>query len=76
MNALSWWGINRHRFSIVSRMARGILAIPLSTVALESAFNAGGRHLDPFRSFLTPKVMHLIFFFYQRQLIYSILFMH
>ena len=75
MDALSWWGINGQRFPIVSCMARDILAIPLFIVALESAFSAGGRHLDPFRSSLTPKVMHLIFF-YQRQLIYSILFMH
>ena len=76
MDALSWWGINGHRFPIVSRMALDMLAIPLSTVASESAFSAGGRHLDPFRSSLTPKVMHLIFLFYQRQLLYSILFMH
>ena len=61
MDALSWWSINGHRFPIVSRMARDILAIPLSTVASESAFSAGGRHLDPFRSSLTPKVMHFFF---------------
>ena len=55
-------GINGHHFLIVSCMTRDILAIPLSTVASESACSAGGRHLDPFRSSLTPKVTHLIFF--------------
>ncbi|CAH9145513.1 unnamed protein product [Cuscuta epithymum] len=60
MDALSWWAINGHRFPIVSRMARDILAIPLSTVASESAFSAGGRHLDPFRSSLTPKMVQAL----------------
>ena len=57
MDALTWWGCNGHRYPIISRMARDILAIPLSTVASESAFSAGDRHLDPFRSSLTPKVV-------------------
>ena len=63
MDVLKWWGINGHRYPIVSRMARDILAIPLSTVASESAFSAGGRHLDPFRSSLTPKVIELMCIF-------------
>lgn len=59
MDALTWWGKNGNRYPIVSRMARNILVIPLSTVASESAFSAGGRHLDPFRSSLTPKVIFI-----------------
>ncbi|XP_074265690.1 zinc finger BED domain-containing protein DAYSLEEPER-like [Silene latifolia] len=58
LEALTWWRLNAHRYPIVSRMARDILAIPLSTVALESAFSAGGRHLYSFRSSLTPEVMN------------------
>uniref|UniRef100_A0A803LLN9 Transposase n=1 Tax=Chenopodium quinoa TaxID=63459 RepID=A0A803LLN9_CHEQI len=54
-DALTWWSRNGHRYPILSRMARDILAIPLSTVASEFAFSAGGRHLDPFRGSLTPK---------------------
>lgn len=62
MDALTWWGNNGYRYPTLQRMARDILAIPLSTVASESAFSTGGRHLDPFRSSLSPLVMSLHLF--------------
>ncbi|WOL05490.1 zinc finger BED domain-containing protein RICESLEEPER 2-like [Canna indica] len=54
---LKWWKLNSERFSILSHMARDILAVPISTVASESTFSAGGRVFDPFRSSLTPKMV-------------------
>lgn len=54
---LKWWKLNSPRFPILSRMARDILAMPVSTVASEAAFSTGGRTLDQFRSSLTPKVV-------------------
>ena len=53
---LSWWKINSARFTILSHLACDMLAMPISTVASESAFNTGGRTLNQFRSSLTPKV--------------------
>jgi hypothetical protein len=46
--------VNSTRFPILGRLARDVLAIPISTVASESAFSTGGRILDDFRSSLTP----------------------
>ncbi|WOL13416.1 zinc finger BED domain-containing protein RICESLEEPER 2-like [Canna indica] len=54
---LKWWKLNSERFSILSHMARDILVVPISIVASESTFSAGGRVLDPFRSSLTPKMV-------------------
>jgi hypothetical protein len=51
---LAWWKGQSSRFPILSSMARDVLAIPISTVASESAFSTGGRILDDFRSSLTP----------------------
>ncbi|XP_074288140.1 zinc finger BED domain-containing protein RICESLEEPER 2-like [Silene latifolia] len=54
---LDWWKLNEPRFPVHARMARDVLAMPISTVASESTFSAGGRTLDRFRSSLTPKTV-------------------
>ncbi|XP_019189846.1 PREDICTED: zinc finger BED domain-containing protein RICESLEEPER 2-like [Ipomoea nil] len=38
-DVLRWWKVNSDRFPILSRMARDVLAVPISTVASESAFS-------------------------------------
>ncbi|XP_071926065.1 zinc finger BED domain-containing protein RICESLEEPER 1-like [Coffea arabica] len=54
---LLWWKANSLRFPILSKVARDVLAVPISTVASESAFSTGGRVLDTFRSSLTPRIV-------------------
>ncbi|OAY60648.2 hypothetical protein MANES_01G057350v8 [Manihot esculenta] len=56
-DVMKLWKINSERFPILGKIARDILAIPVSTVASESAFSTGGRALDSFRSSLTPKIV-------------------
>ncbi|WVZ56860.1 hypothetical protein U9M48_007332 [Paspalum notatum var. saurae] len=51
---LAWWKGQSSRFPILSRLARDVLAIPISTVASESAFSTCGRIMDDFRTSLTP----------------------
>ncbi|KAL0431262.1 UNVERIFIED_CONTAM: Zinc finger BED domain-containing protein RICESLEEPER 1 [Sesamum radiatum] len=57
---LNWWKVNTQRFPILSKMARDVLAVPVSTVASESAFSTGGRVLDAFRSSLSPKIVQAL----------------
>ena len=49
-SALEWWKNNSLKYKILSKMAADILAIPISTVASESTFSAGGRVIDEYRS--------------------------
>jgi hypothetical protein len=60
LDLLVWWKASEQRFPILSRMARDVLAIPISTVASESAFSTSGRILDDFRSSLTPFMLEAI----------------
>ncbi|EOX99920.1 Uncharacterized protein TCM_008928 [Theobroma cacao] len=59
-DVLMWWKLNQFRFPVLAAIARDVLAVPVSTVALESAFSTGGRVLDAYRSFLTPKVVQAL----------------
>jgi hypothetical protein len=46
---LLWWRCNSSKYPILSKLAKDILAVPVSTVASESTFNTGGRIIDSFR---------------------------
>ncbi|KAG8391567.1 hypothetical protein BUALT_Bualt01G0201000 [Buddleja alternifolia] len=50
LDVLSWWKINGLKYSTLQTMAKDILAIPVSTVASESAFSTSGRLLSPHRN--------------------------
>lgn len=53
-DVLKWWKANTLKFKVLSRMARDILSIPVTTVASKSTFSAEGRVLDQFKSSLKP----------------------
>ena len=57
---LGWWKANSPKLSILSKMARDILAIPATTVASESAFSVGGRVIDETRASLLPDVVEAL----------------
>ena len=57
---LKWWKMNSARFPNLSKLARDVLAVPISTVASEATFSTSGRVLDSFRSSLTPKIVEAL----------------
>lgn len=56
-DVLAWWKGNCSKYPILSKMTRDVLSIPISTVASESAFSAGGRVIEPHRSCLKPETV-------------------
>lgn len=52
--------VSYERLPILLKMAHDILAVPISTVASESAFSVDGRVLDASRSSLTPKIIEAL----------------
>ncbi|KAI3893177.1 hypothetical protein MKX03_020202, partial [Papaver bracteatum] len=57
---LQWWKVNSARFDIFPLMAKEIFAIPVSSVASESAFSTGKIILDPFRSSMKPRTVETL----------------
>ncbi|KAJ4702657.1 Zinc finger BED domain-containing protein [Melia azedarach] len=57
---LSWWRVNQCQYPLLSKIARDILAIPVSTVNSESAFNAGGRVVSLHRRRLHPNTVEAL----------------
>ena len=54
---LAWWKSKGLKYPTLQRIARDILAIPVTTVALEAAFSTSERLLSPHRSRLHPKTI-------------------
>ncbi|XP_028794391.1 zinc finger BED domain-containing protein RICESLEEPER 2-like [Neltuma alba] len=59
-SALEWWKNNSMKYKILSKMVADVLAIPISTVASESTFSAGGRVIDEYRSKLNEESIEVL----------------
>ena len=59
-DVLVWWKVNGMKFLTLQAIARDILAIPISTVASESAFSMSGKMLTPHRSRLQPNIIEAL----------------
>ncbi|KAH9658017.1 BED-type domain-containing protein [Citrus sinensis] len=60
LNVLLWWRVNGSRYPILEKIARDVLAVPVSTVASESAFSTGRRIIDEYRSSLTSAMVEAL----------------
>lgn len=57
---LLWWKLNGVKYPTLQAIARDLLAIPVSTVASESAFSTSGRLVSPHRNRLHPKTIEAL----------------
>jgi hypothetical protein len=60
IDILAWWKVNSNRFPVLGHIARDVLAIPITSVASESAFSTVGRIMDDFRTSLTPFMLEAL----------------
>lgn len=60
MDILQYWRTNADCYPPLALMARDLLAVPISTVASESAFSTGSRVLDSFCSNLKPSTVEAL----------------
>ena len=60
LDVLSWWRQERWRFRVLSKLAADILAIPVTTVASESTFSAGGRVIDDRRASMSVDTVQML----------------
>lgn len=59
-DVLDWWKSAGRRYPTLRKVARDIFAIPVTTVASESAFSTSGRVLSDHRSRLTPPILEAL----------------
>ncbi|CAL5385247.1 unnamed protein product [Camellia sinensis] len=59
-DVLNWWKASGPKYPTLQAIARDILAIPVSTVASESAFSTSGRLVSPHRSRLHPNTLEAL----------------
>ncbi|GAB2296112.1 hypothetical protein Dimus_038403 [Dionaea muscipula] len=57
---LAWWKTNGIKYPTLQAIARDVLAVPVSTVASESAFSTSGRVLNERRNRLTSKTLEAL----------------
>ncbi|KAG8490887.1 hypothetical protein CXB51_014711 [Gossypium anomalum] len=60
IDVLDYWSKSSVRYNELSLLARNLLAIPISTVASESAFSMGKKVITPLRSSLKPKMVQAV----------------
>ncbi|KAK0577731.1 hypothetical protein LWI29_037671 [Acer saccharum] len=54
-----WWKSHQQDYPILAIIAKQILGTPVSTVAVEQEFSAGGNILDPRRSVMCPQSLEM-----------------
>lgn len=59
-DVLGWWKLNKLKYPTLSKMARDILSIPVSTLAPDSIFDTTTKEMDSYRSSLRPETVEAL----------------
>ncbi|CAN4094589.1 unnamed protein product [Withania somnifera] len=59
-DVVGWWKLNRMKYPTLSKMARDILSIPISTVTTDSVFSTEGKEMDRYRCSLRPETVEAL----------------
>jgi hypothetical protein len=57
LDIINWWQYAGIKYPTLRKIARDVMAIPVTTVASESVFSTWGRVISPHRSRLAPKTV-------------------
>ncbi|XP_062010566.1 zinc finger BED domain-containing protein DAYSLEEPER-like [Rosa rugosa] len=59
-DVLGWWKLNQMVYPTLSKMARDILSIPVSTVPCDSVFDTNAKEMDQYRSSLQAETVEAL----------------
>ncbi|KAK3436857.1 hypothetical protein EUGRSUZ_C01383 [Eucalyptus grandis] len=59
-DVLGWWKLNKLKYPTLSKMARDILSIPVSTVLPDSVFDTAPKEMDKYRCSLRPDTVEAL----------------
>ncbi|KAI3790293.1 hypothetical protein L2E82_03235 [Cichorium intybus] len=60
-DVMGWWKLNKSKYPILSKMARDILTIPVSSVGPESVFETCVKEMDRNRCELRPEMVEALY---------------
>ncbi|CAH9138502.1 unnamed protein product, partial [Cuscuta epithymum] len=63
-DVLKWWKENERTFPVLTKMAKQVLRMPISTVAVEQEFSAADNVLTDYRTRLSPSTLETLVFFH------------
>nr|GEU75749.1 zinc finger BED domain-containing protein DAYSLEEPER-like [Tanacetum cinerariifolium] len=60
-DVMRWWKLNEPKYPTLSKMARDILTLPVSTVDPESVFETGVKKMDRYMCTLKPQMVEALY---------------
>lgn len=59
-DVVGWWKLNRTKYPTLSKMARDILTVPVSTATADSVFSTVEKEMDRYRCSLRPETVEAL----------------